>query len=172
MSRTGKVGTAGVLLGIGLGGFVDGILLHQIAQWHQMLSSVMPPDSVEAMKANMSADGWFHMATWIATLAGMFMLWSAVRGAGRLPSTRSFCGYLLIGWGGFNLVEGIVDHHLLQLHHVRDLPMHVPAYDWLFLAIGGIGLLLAGLALRDRGDRPAPLSSERRSGFDRRSVPG
>ena len=170
--RYQRARNAALLLGVGLGGFFDGITLHQIAHWHQMLSAVMPPDSIEAMKANMSADGWFHMATWIATVAGMFMLWSAVRGAGRLPSTRSFCGSLLIGWGAFNLVEGIVDHHLLQLHHVRDLPMHLPVYDWLFLAIGGIGLLLAGLALRDRADRPAPLSSERRSGFDRRSVPG
>lgn len=29
----------GVLLGLGLGGFVDGILLHQILQRHHMLSS-------------------------------------------------------------------------------------------------------------------------------------
>ena len=172
MMRYERARNAALLLGVGLGGFLDGITLHQIAQWHQMLSSAVPPESMEAMKLNMSADGWFHLATWIATVAGMFMLWSAVRGAGRLPSTRSFCGYLLIGWGAFNLVEGIVDHHVLQLHHVRDLPVHVPLYDWLFLAIGGIGFLLAGLALRDRADRPAPLASERRSGFDRRSVLG
>jgi uncharacterized membrane protein len=29
----------GILLGIGLGGFVDGIVLHQILQWHHMLTS-------------------------------------------------------------------------------------------------------------------------------------
>ena len=29
----------GVLLGVGLGGFVDGILLHQLLQWHHMLTS-------------------------------------------------------------------------------------------------------------------------------------
>jgi len=32
---------AGIFLGLGLGGFVDGILLHQILQWHHMLSNVM-----------------------------------------------------------------------------------------------------------------------------------
>ena len=35
--------TAGILLGIGLGGFVDGIVFHQILQWHNMLSARIPP---------------------------------------------------------------------------------------------------------------------------------
>jgi uncharacterized membrane protein len=45
------------------------------------------------------------------------------------------------------LLEGLVDHHLLALHHVRDLPIHVPFYDWLFLGIGGVGFMLLGWAL-------------------------
>jgi uncharacterized membrane protein len=53
-------------------------------------------------------------------------------------------GEMLLGWGAFNLVEGVIDHHLLQLHHVRDLPAHVPAYDWMFLAVAGVGLIAAG----------------------------
>ncbi|MBA3317562.1 MAG: DUF2243 domain-containing protein [Gemmatimonadales bacterium] len=47
----------------------------------------------------------------------------------------------------FNLVEGLIDHHILGLHHVRDLPAHVPLYDWLFVAIGGVGLILLGWVL-------------------------
>jgi len=124
------------------------------------------------MKRNMVADGWFHLATWIVTVAGMFLLWSAVRGAGRLPSTRTFCAYLLIGWGAFNLIEGIINHHVLELHHVRDLPAHQPFYDWVFLLVGGVGFIVAGLALRDNFGRPAPLQAERRSGLERRSVLG
>jgi uncharacterized membrane protein len=123
-------------------------VLHQIAHWHQMLSAVVPPGTVEAMKRNMVADGWFHMATWLATFAGVLVLWSAARRAGPLPSTRAFFGYLLLGWGGFNLAEGIINHHVLELHHVRDLPAHVPFLDWLFLLAGGVGLILAGLVLR------------------------
>ena len=34
---------AGVVLGLGLGGFVDGITLHQIMQWRNMGSAVLPP---------------------------------------------------------------------------------------------------------------------------------
>ncbi len=168
MTRASKVTIAGVLLGIGLGGFVDGIVLHQIAQWHQMLSAVVPPESMEAMKRNMAADGWFHAAVWIATFAGVLMLWRAVRGPGALPPTRSLLGTMLLGWGGFNLVEGGINHHLLELHHVHDLPQHVPAYDWTFLLVGGIGFLMAGLALR-AGRRGSPVyGAERRTGRERR----
>ncbi len=166
--RHTRARNAALLLGVGLGGFLDGIVLHQIAHWHQMLSARVLPHTVEAMKHNMSADGWFNLATWAVTLAGVLLLRSALLGAGPLPSTRGFVGYMLIGWGAFNLVEGIIDHHLLQLHHVRDLPAHLPAYDWIFLAAGGIGFILGGLALRqERGSAPA-YGEERRSGRERR----
>jgi uncharacterized membrane protein len=51
------------------------------------------------------------------------------------------------GWGLFNLVEGIIDHHVLDIHHVRDLPEHVPAYDWAFLLVAGVGIVLLGWVL-------------------------
>ena len=159
---------AALLLGAGLGGFLDGIVLHQIAHWHQMLSAVLPPESLQAMQRNMVADGWFHLAMWAATLAGVLVLRSAVRGSGPIPSARGFIGYLLIGWGVFNLVEGVVNHHVLGLHHVRDLPAHVPLYDWAFLLIGGAGLIGLGLVLRERLPASARAEAERRSGLDRR----
>jgi uncharacterized membrane protein len=96
------------------------------------------------MSRNMFWDGLFHGATWIITLAGVYMLWNAARAGTVVESAGQFTGQMLLGWGAFNLVEGIIDHHLLELHHVRDLPMHVPAYDWIFLAVGGVGLLVLG----------------------------
>ncbi len=167
MLRAKRIRIAGILLGIGLGGFLDGIVLHQIAQWHNMLSAVVPPHDMAAMKRNMAADGWFHLAAWLVTLGGVVALWSALRGPGPLPSTRAFAGDMLVGWGAFNLAEGIIDHHLLGLHHVRDLPQHVPFYDWAFLIVGGIAMILLGLAMRDR--RGTVSVYERRSGIDRRS---
>jgi uncharacterized membrane protein len=160
-----RVRTAAVLLGIGLGGFIDGILLHQVLQWHSMFSAVVPPVSMDAMRFNMSADGLFHLVTWLVTLAGIGALWSAFGRGGTLPTTRSFAGYLLAGWGWFNLVEGIVNHHLLGLHHVRDLPEHVPALDWAFLLVGGVGFIALGMLLRNSRARALP---ERRAGYDRR----
>jgi len=51
-------------------------------------------------------------------------------------------------WGLFNLVEGLVDHQLLGLHHVRPGP-HQTAYDLAFLATSGL-LLAGGLLLYRR----------------------
>ena len=141
---------AGILLGIGLGGFVDGIALHQIAQWHNMGSAVLPPVTMAAMRRNMTWDGLFHAATWCITLVGVLQLWAQGR-RGESPGTAGvLIGQMLFGWGAFNLVEGLVDHHWLDLHHVRDLPVHVPLYDWVFLAVGGVGLMLAGVAVSRR----------------------
>ena len=136
----------GLVLGVGLGGLVDGWLLHQILQWHNMLSARIPPTSMAAMRENMTADGFFDAGSWAIVLAGVVMLWAAGR-RGETPGGRRFAGQLVAGWGLFNLVEGIVDHHLLQLHHVVDVPVHVPLDDWLFLAVGGVLFLVVGGAM-------------------------
>jgi uncharacterized membrane protein len=145
---------AGVTLGVGLGGFVDGILLHQIVHWHNMGSAVLPPDSMPALQANMRWDGLFHAAAWTIAVAGTYLLLHDGR-RGVLPSPVAFTGQLLMGWGLFNLVEGLIDHHILQLHHVHDLPIHLPVYDWLFLGFGGVGLLLAGWSMNRMERLPA-----------------
>jgi uncharacterized membrane protein len=146
--------TPGLVLGIGLGGFLDGIALHQIAQWHNMGSAVLPPTTMAAMRTNMRWDGYFHLATWLITIFGLLLLRrDAVRGL--VPGLKTFVGQLTLGWGLFNLVEGIIDHEILNLHHVRDLPVRVPTYDWIFLGVFGIGLILLG-ALLSRADRRTP----------------
>ena len=130
-----------------MGGFVDGILLHQLLEWHNMGSSVLPPTTMAAMRQNMIWDGAFHAGTWIVTIVGIYLLLADSRHGAPLPSPRAFTGQLVFGWGLFNLVEGIIDHHLLNLHHVRDLPVHIPIYDWAFLLIAGVGFLLLGAAM-------------------------
>lgn len=163
-----RIRTSAILLGIGMGGFIDGIVLHQLLQWHSMLSAIVPPDTLEAMRTGMAADGVFHLVTWLATLAGIFLLWSAFGRPGTLPATNAFAGYLLLGWGWFNLVEGIINHFVLNLHHVRDLPQHVPAYDWIFIGVGGIGFILLGMVLsRSRVKRNL---EDRRAGYERRGT--
>lgn len=142
----------GMLLGVGLGGFFDGIVLHQILQWHHMLTSYgpYPPTTVAGLEVNTVWDGLFHASTYVATLAGLLIL--AVRLNGGLAfSTRMLIGLLLAGWGTFNLVEGVVDHQILGIHHVKaDMPL----LDLAFLAVGAV-LLLGGLALARRGEREA-----------------
>jgi uncharacterized membrane protein len=142
----------GLVLGIGLGGFVDGIVLHQILQWHHMVTSAgYPADSVPNLTINTLFDGLFHAATWIATALGLVLLHRAVR-RGHRWSGRRLLGAMAIGWGSFNVVEGIVDHHLLGLHHVREDASNVLAWDLGFLACGAL-LIVAGTAIArtDRG---------------------
>ena len=114
MRTTGILRWGGILLGLGLGGFADGIVLHQILQWHHMLSSVVPPVDMEAMRVNMRADGFFHLATWITTVLGVWMLWQAGQRVTAFPSARWFIGQFFIGWGIFNFVEGLIDPQVVS----------------------------------------------------------
>ena len=129
---------AGTLLGIGMGGFVDGISLHQILQWHNMLSSRLPPTSLVNVEINMFWDGLFHALTWTMTAVGLALLWRAGQRADVPWSTRTFVGSLLLGWGVFNLVEGTIDHQILGIHHVKPGP-NMLAWD--------VGFLVSGLVL-------------------------
>jgi uncharacterized membrane protein len=136
---------AATVLGVGLGGFFDGIVLHQILQWHHMVSTPVPPSTVDALEVNTLGDGLFHGATWIVTVAGVFLLASA-DGQRREPhGRRILVGGLLLGWGLFNVVEGLMDHVVLGLHHVRPGPDEV-AWDLAFLVWGAL-MILAGRAL-------------------------
>jgi uncharacterized membrane protein len=163
-----RIRSGALLVGIGLGGLADGIVFRELLQWNSMLSSTLVQDSVAALRVSMAADGMFHLVAWLIGLAGILTIWSAFGKPGTLPATRVFAGYLLIGWGWFNLVEGIVNHHFLALHHVRDLPEHVPAYDWIYLLVGGLGFIALGMLLaRKKAVRQLP---ERRAGYERRGT--
>jgi len=147
--RRARANTAAFLFGIGFGGLLDCIVLQHLLHWQEMVGG----------------DAWAYFGMWIVAALGAVFLYSAFRAPGRMPSGRAFSGSLLVGWGAFNLVDGIVDPLILGIHHVRDLPTHMPVYDWAFLAASAL-VLLAGLALRDARD-PGPVR-DRRSGVDRR----
>ncbi len=160
-----RISLPGTVLGVGLGGFVDGILLHQLLQWHHMLSSTgsdnigvptYSPDTVPGLRMNTVWDGVFHAFTWLAVLVGLGLLYSRVTSArGRMWRSRVLWGWVLVGWGLFNLVEGVVDHHLLGIHHVRSGP-HQLWWDLGFLALGGL-LVAVGWLLQRSG---TPLRSD------------
>lgn len=147
---------AALLLGIGMGGFVDGIVLHQILQWHNMLSNRIPPTTMDGMRINMMWDGVFHAAVWVVTLIGIFLLYGAAFRRAPIPPGRAFLGYLVLGWGLFNLAEGIINHQLLALHYVRQVANY-NVYNLTFLAVGGVLFILVGWWLIRSGRDPKPL---------------
>lgn len=141
---------AGVLLGAGLGGFVDGIVFHQILQLHNMLSARRPPTTLVNLEVNMVWDGLFHAGVWCLTLAGVVMLFRAGARRDRVWAGHVLAGGMLGGWGLFNLVEGLIDHHVLHVHHVVER-LGVSVYDWLFLASGPLLMGLGWMTARGRG---------------------
>lgn len=145
---------AGIVLGVGLGGFVDGIVLHQMLQWHHMLTAYdqhhYPATTITGLEVNTLWDGIFHASTWVATALGLGMLWRAAGVPGVRWSGRAFVGALAAGWGGFNLVEGIIDHQILAIHHVRDDLGGPLSWDIGFLVFGAL-LVLAGWVLIQQG---------------------
>ncbi|HEX8414881.1 MAG TPA: DUF2243 domain-containing protein [Sphingomicrobium sp.] len=145
---TKPITAAGTVIGIGMGGFVDGILFHQIFQIHNMLSAKVPTDTLVGAKVNMVWDGLFHGVVWTATAIGIGMLWSAVKRQDVLLSDKALLGSILLGFGLFNLVEGVIDHHILHIHHVYER-LGPSIWDHLFLA-SGVALIATGyLMIRD-----------------------
>ncbi len=136
------------MLGIGLGGFVDGILFHQILQLHSMLSNWVPRTTLANVEINMFWDGLFHAFTWMATVIGLAMLWRAMKRPDVPLSGRTFSASLFLGWGVFNLVEGLIDHEILQIHHVLENGDHL-LWDMIFLASGALFILIGGTVIRN-----------------------
>jgi uncharacterized membrane protein len=142
MKRLAPLVSCGLLLGAGMGGFLDGIVLHQLLQWHNMLSSVVPPTDLVSMKLNMLWDGVFHALTWLTTAAGLWRLWLTVQRQDVLLSSPALVAALLLGWGMFNALEGTLNHQILGLHHVHPGSAQL-AWDLGFIA-SGLGLCCAG----------------------------
>ena len=151
---------SGAFLGMGLGAFVDGIAFHQLLQWHGMVSSRRPPTNLVNLEVNMFWDGVFYLGAWLATGIGAALLWRTRRVPSLPGQGRLVLAGALIGWGGFNIADGILHHHLLDLHHIRTGP-HQNLADGLFLALSA-ALVIAGLALLRPGRRQRLPRSEDR----------
>ena len=153
---------AGILLGLGIGGFFDGILLHQVLQWHHMLSSAgYPVNTLNNLEFNVLWDGLFHASTYIFVTVGLALLWRAASKPHSRWSGKMLIGAQLIGFGAFNVVEGIVDHHILGIHHVNET---VPVEQWIywdagFLLWGAVMLMIGWWQLRAGQQETAKLAS-------------
>ena len=138
---------AGTLLGIGMGGFLDGISLHQILQLHNMLTAVRPKVTLADSEINMFWDGLFHALTWLMTALGLMLLFHAGKQKDVPWSGKTLFGAMIMGWGLFNFVEGIIDHHILGIHHVVE-SMGLSMYDYAFLGSGVLFILAGWMMIR------------------------
>src|SRR5476651_2645103 len=144
---------AGLVLGVGFGGLADGIVLHQILGWHHLVCSTVDcqPVSIGQLQREQVQDGYFHLGLWLVLLAGTVMLFRAARLAGWAGKGRVLLGAMLAGCGLFNLVEGLVDHQLLGIHHVLPGNPHQFLFDMLWLANGVLFLVVGAGLVRSPG---------------------
>lgn len=144
--------TAALLLGIGLGGLLDVIVFQDVLQWHFMLSSIDPATTVGGLRASIRWGGILEVFCWVLALAGAFVVYRAARHRMPVPAPRQFAGFALMGWGLFNLAEGLIDHEALGLHHLREGAGYL-VWDVAFLAVGGFAFVAVGALLtRQSGD--------------------
>jgi uncharacterized membrane protein len=133
----------GVCFGFGLGGLVDGIVLHQVLGWHNLVSTRVPPEDLAALERNLFWDGVFHLATTAVLVVGALLLWWGWERLGRVTADLTGLGGLvLLGWGAFHAVDQLLFHLALDLHHIRQDATDPAIYDWAFFAIG---VILAGV---------------------------
>ncbi|HEY0091597.1 MAG TPA: DUF2243 domain-containing protein [Flavobacterium sp.] len=144
--------TTSIIIGIGLGGFLDGIVLHQILQWHEMLSNKIPATDYVGKSVNMFWDGIFHAFCLVVTLVGTSQLWALLKRRDLNTSGKLFSGGLLSGWGLFNIVEGVIDHHILKLHNVIEFSTDHDIGNYAFLGISVV-MLVIGYALIEQGKK-------------------
>jgi uncharacterized membrane protein len=131
-----------VLVGIGVAGSLDEIVLHQLLRWHHFYDR-------GSQAAGLIADGIFHLGSTAALVVGLVLLVQRWR-AGRSPLRQSMAG-ILLGVGGFNLYDGIVQHKLLGVHQVRAGASNNLPYDVVFIGTAAVVLLGGLLLLRAAG---------------------
>ena len=129
-----------LLLGAGVGALLDGFVLHQLLQWHHLLSSRTSDETLAGLEENTLADGIFHTASLAVLVLGLVLL------LGRRIEPRPLVGLALAGWGVFNVVDQLVFHLALGAHHIREGVENYQIYDWGFFAVGVV-LIAAGASL-------------------------
>ncbi len=141
MSRTA---VPAFLIGMGLGALIDGIVLHQVLQWHHVVVAISPAGPGAGLERNTFWDGIFHLVAWLIVVVGVLLL--AMRpGDLRALGTTRFIGLLMVGLGAFHIVDQVVFHLVLEVHHIRMVENY-QLYDWAFFTVGA-GFVAAGALL-------------------------
>lgn len=132
---------SGVLFGIGFVAFVDEAVFHQLLRWHHFYDLATPD-------VGLIADGLFHAFSWFATIWGLFM-YADLRRKHTLYVSKWRAG-ILLGIGGFQLYDGIVQHKILRLHQIRYVE-NVLIYDIIWNAIALLIMFIGLYLLRKKG---------------------
>jgi len=140
---TGRSITAGVLMGVGVAAFIDETVFHQLLHWHHFYDK-------STAEIGLVSDGFFHAGGWLAMVVGLFLFADLQRRRATVPR-RVWAGGL-IGWGGFQLYDGLIQHKVFGLHQIR-YEVDLTVYDLAWNISGAVGLI-AGVVLLAGRARP------------------
>jgi uncharacterized membrane protein len=123
-------------VGIGLIGTLDEVVFHQLLHWHHFYDVTSNTRDPRTSRIGLLTDGIFHV------VSTFLLVWGVLTVRRVSLSRMQIAAGVLIGAGGFNLYDGVVQHKLLGFHQVREGAHPQTPYDVVF-----IGLALATLAL-------------------------
>ena len=165
-----RLNRAGYALGFGMGGFFDGILLHQILQWHHLLSALQTGIFGD-VRTQVAADGVFHLLMYIVAAAGLWWLYRSRAELDSAGAARRLLANFWIGFGAWHLVDAVLSHWLLGIHRIRMDTAYPLAYDIGWVALFGIVPLVAGWWLRRSPQAGPPGGGGRPAGPEDAGVP-
>jgi uncharacterized membrane protein len=137
-SATGRSIWSGVLIGVGVAAFLDETVFHQLLHWHHFYDK-------STADIGLVSDGFFHAGGWLAIVAGLF-LFADLQRRQAASRTRLWGGGFL-GWGVFQLYDGLIQHKVFGLHQIR-YHVDVLPYDVVWNVAGAIGALIGLFLLR------------------------
>ncbi len=128
---------SGVLIGVGVAAFLDETVFHQLLHWHHFYDR-------STATAGLVSDGYFHAFGWAAVVVGLFQFADLQRRATTVR--RRVLAGALLGWGAFQVYDGVFQHKVLRLHQIR-YGVHLLPYDLAWNIAGGIAVALGFLLL-------------------------
>lgn len=146
---------ASFLLGFAMGGFFDGILLHQILQWHHLLSGVQA-GALGSLGAQVAADGVFHAIMYVIAAVGLIELFRARSAMAPSPAARPRWGHFWIGFGAWHIIDALLSHWITGIHRIKMDAANPLAWDIAWVVVFGVLPLLYGWRIRKH--RPPPTS--------------
>ena len=141
-----------VLVGIGGSALVDEIVFHQLLHWHHLYDR-------STRSAGLTSDGILSIVCNTLLVIGLVQLWRRRAETAR-DAPRRIVGGVLVGFGGFNLFDGTVDHKLLRLHQIREGVHDLLPYDAAWISTSAL-ILVVGVAVTARSVEQRPESGRR-----------
>jgi uncharacterized membrane protein len=145
---------SGALIGVGVAGFIDETVFHQLLHWHHFYDRSTP-------SWGLVSDGLFHASSWFCMIAGLF-LFADLRRRDAWTALRHWAGFCL-GLGGFQLYDGLIQHKWWHIHEIRYHVGLLP-YDLLWNVIAAAVLALGLVLLRRARRAPEPGTASHAAG--------